>query len=86
MNEQMDSTESPNFKVEIEGHLSNQRRQRFGEFQVTLLANGRTLISGSLRDRAQLFGILIQIRDMGLPIISINFTQPNNYQALGDLK
>jgi hypothetical protein len=86
MNEQMDLPESPNFEVEIEGHLSDQRRQKFGDLQVALLANGRTQISGNLRDQAQLFGTLIQIRDMGLPLISINFAQANNYQTIGDSK
>jgi hypothetical protein len=86
MNEKIETIQTPNFRIEIDGHLSDRRSKRFEDFRVAHLANGRTLISGSLQDQAQLFGILIQFRDMGLPILSINFTQPKIIQTEGDSK
>jgi hypothetical protein len=75
MNEKIEKTQTSNFRIEIDGHLGDQRSRQFEDFRVVSLADGRTLISGSLHDQAQLFGMLILIRDIGLPLLSIKFTQ-----------
>lgn len=60
------------FEIKIDGHLSDQRCRVFNGLQVDQMANGETLIYGEFRDQAQLFGILISIRDMGIPLLSVN--------------
>jgi hypothetical protein len=62
MNEKIEKTQTSNFRIEIDGHLGDQRSRQFEDFRVVSLADGRTLISGSLHDQAQLFGMLILIR------------------------
>lgn len=74
MNMKIDPNPKTNFEIEIAGHLSDQRGRRFEDLQVTRLPGGNTLLSSNLMDQAQLFGILANIRDMGLPLISIHFT------------
>jgi len=34
--------------------------------------NGETVLAGSLRDQAALFGVMIKVRDLGLTLISVN--------------
>jgi len=75
MNEKIEKTQTSNFMIEIDGHLGDQRSRQFEALRVENLTDGRTLISGSCRDQAELFGMLIVIRDMGLPLLSIQFTQ-----------
>ena len=75
MNEKIVKTQTSNCRIEIDGHLGEQRSRQFEDFRVTNLTDGRTLISGCIQDQAQLFGMLILIRDMGLPLLSIKFTQ-----------
>jgi hypothetical protein len=45
---------------------------KFNDLQVDQLTNGKTLISGEFKDQAHLFGILILIRDMGIPLVAVN--------------
>jgi hypothetical protein len=33
-------------------------------------------VAGLLRDQAALFGVLMQVRDLGLPLISVNQVEP----------
>lgn len=72
------------FEIEIDGHLGDRRLRRFEEFQINHLANGRTLISGTFTDQAQLFGMLIQFRDLGLAVLSIHYKQRHHVEYEGD--
>jgi hypothetical protein len=42
---------------------------------VELEPDGTTVLSGQLRDQAELHGLLAAIRDLGLPLLSIESTQ-----------
>lgn len=74
------------FEIKIDGHLSDQRARDFEGLQVTLLSNGVSQISGEIKDQSELFGILIRIRDMGIPLLSVNYRPSKIIQTLGDSK
>jgi len=59
------------YEIRIQGHLSSRRAELFGDMTVTVLEDGTTLVSGLL-DQSALHGLLSQIRDLGLPLLSIN--------------
>jgi hypothetical protein len=86
MNEMTELNQTQYFEIKINGHLSYQRSKSFVGLQVAHLANGETLISGEIKDQAQLFGILVRIRDMGIPLLSVNFLQSKSSQTKGDSK
>ena len=52
MNEKIEKTQTSNFRIEIDGHLGDQRSRRFEDFRVANLADGKTLICGDLQDQA----------------------------------
>ena len=79
-------TQSQYLEIRIRGHLSDQRSNSFEGLQVTKLANGETLIAGEFDDQAQLFGLLIRIRDLGIPLIEINCCPPRINHTTGDSK
>jgi hypothetical protein len=72
MSEMTDKGQPKNLEILIDGHLSDQRARSFDGFRVTKLAGGETLISGEIKDQSQLFGILLRIRDIGIPLLSVN--------------
>jgi len=59
------------YEIRVEGYLDSRRIKELGDLQVNLLPDGQTLISGPVVDQAALFGILIRIRDMGIPLVSV---------------
>ncbi len=60
-----------NYEIRIEGHLSPQWCEWLGNFEITNLEHGETLLIGAVRDQAALQDLLGKIRDMNLNIISV---------------
>ena len=79
-------TQSQHFEIRIRGHLSELRSDSFEDMQTTKLTNGETLISGEIEDQAQLFGLLIRIRDLGIPLLEINCCPTKIENNRGDSK
>jgi hypothetical protein len=59
------------YEIRIEGHLSDYRAREFAGMHIERQANGDTVISGIVVDQAALFGLLIRIRDLGMPLVSV---------------
>ena len=62
------------FEITIHGHLTPEWTVVFDGMDVICLADGNTRITGNLPDQAALYGLLIQLRDLGISLISV--TQP----------
>ncbi|HLE91040.1 MAG TPA: hypothetical protein VI753_07810 [Anaerolineales bacterium] len=64
------------YQIRIECHLDNQWADWFGGLTITLEENGDTLLTGPIADQAALFGLLKKVRDLGMPLISVNRVKP----------
>ncbi len=60
------------YELCLKGHLDARWRDWFDGFTITLTANGETILTGSVADQAALHGLLKKVRDLGLPLLSIN--------------
>ncbi len=67
-------TPPPIYEIRIAGHLSPQWMDWFEGLTVTL-ENGDTLLSGPVADQAALHGLLKKVRDLGMPLVSVNQVQ-----------
>ena len=67
-----DSGQPMVYEIKIKGHLSHQRADWFEEVTITLEDNGNTLLTGTVIDQAALHGILKKVRDLGMPLLSVN--------------
>jgi hypothetical protein len=65
------------YQIRIEGHLDYQWTDWFGGLTITLEENGDTLITGQVVDQAMLHGLLKKVRDLGLPLVSVNRVELN---------
>jgi hypothetical protein len=64
------------YQIRIKGHLSHQWTEWFEGLTVTLEEGGNTLLTGPLIDQAALHGILKKVRDLGMPLLSVNSVGP----------
>jgi hypothetical protein len=64
------------YQIRIQGHLGRQWTDWFGGLTITLADNGDTLLTGPVVDQAALHGLLRKVRDLGLPLISVNRVEP----------
>ena len=63
------------YEIRVKGHLNEKWAAWFEGMTITLEDNGDTLLTGPLVDQAALHGVLRKVRDLGLPLISINQVQ-----------
>jgi hypothetical protein len=61
-------------KIEFEGHLDKKWKDWFEGLEISYKANN-TVLTGKIKDQAQMHGILNRIRDLNLNLISINPTE-----------
>ena len=59
------------YEIVIKGHLDDRRKHLFEGMQLKRLPGGETLLAGELADQAALHGILSHIRDLGMPLLSL---------------
>lgn len=64
------------YQIRIKGHLDNRWRDWFDGMTISLEDNGDTLITGPVVDQAALHGLVKKVRDLGLPLISVNRINP----------
>lgn len=63
------------YEFRIKGHLSSEWVDWFEGLTITLGENGETLLTGPVADQAALHGLLKKVRDLGMPLLSVNRIQ-----------
>jgi hypothetical protein len=65
-----------NYTIRVAGHLNRKRIYWFSDFSITndRDADGTpiTILKGQVQDQAMLHGLLARIRDLGLPLLSVD--------------
>ena len=60
------------YVIRIEGHLSASWASWFEDLEIHHEESGETILAGSLADQAALHGVLMRIRDLGLPLVAVS--------------
>jgi hypothetical protein len=69
------SLDGEEYEIRVKGHLGDSRARGLEGMSVSLEPNGETVIRGCVADQAALFGLLIRIRDLGLPLLLVRCTE-----------
>ena len=64
------------YEIRLKGHLDNRWADRFAGLSFTLESDGTTILSGPVVDQAALYGLLRNVRDLGLPLLSVIQVDP----------
>jgi hypothetical protein len=59
------------YEITIQGHLASHWSAWLDNMTISNQANGAAVLHGPLVDQAALYGVLIKIRDLGLPLIGV---------------
>lgn len=62
------------YQIRIRGHLSARWTVWFEGVAITLEEGGDTLLTSEIVDQAALYGLLKKVRDLGMPLLSVNST------------
>ena len=64
------------YRIRVEGVLKPTWSEWLDGMTISQEPGDVTILSGSVRDQAELFGLLTKVRDMGLTLISVNRVEP----------
>jgi hypothetical protein len=69
------------YEIRIKGHLDDRWAGKFEGLRLTREDNGVTLLSGKVADQAALHGVLRAVRNLGVPLLSVNHVQSEPAEA-----
>ena len=73
------------YEIRIGCQLNSPWMDWFDGLAIAMEESGNTLIAGLVADQAALFGLLKKVRDLGMPLVSVNpieygQTEPSDVQ------
>lgn len=71
----LQSDNQGNYRIEVKGILDTKWSEWFDGFTITYSDNTNTVLIGKVQDQSALHGILANIRDLGLTLVSITETK-----------
>jgi hypothetical protein len=69
------------YEIRLKGHLEPRWVKWFDGLAITLVEDGVTLLTGPVADQAALHGLLKKVRDVGLPLLSVNSVEPGTKEV-----
>ena len=72
-----DNYETEHYEIRIKGHLDNEWTDWFGGLTIRLEEDGNTLLTGPVTDQSALYALLKKVRDLGMPLVSVNCVKPD---------
>ena len=69
------------YEIRIKGHLDQQWTEWFEGLTITLEDNGDTRLTGPVVDQAALHGLLKKVRDLGMPLLSVDSMRSDQEDA-----
>jgi hypothetical protein len=64
------------YQIRVKGHLGPQWTDWFEGFAISLEEDGDTLLTGPIVDQAALYGLLRNVRDLGITLVAVNRIEP----------
>ena len=66
------------YRIVVKGHLDSEWSDWFDGLTITLAEHGETILTGPIVDQTALHGVLIKIRDLGLPLLALTRIDPGS--------
>jgi hypothetical protein len=76
MNEKATADGVGQYEIRLKGHLDARWATWFDGMTLEACSDGTTTVRGRVVDQSALHGLLQRVRDLGLPLISVTRTNP----------
>lgn len=67
-----DTTETTYFTIHVGAELGPDWRDWFNGATIVVRPDGTAVITVAVRDQAMLYGLLLRIRDLGVPLLGLS--------------
>ena len=72
------------YQIRVKGHLDSSWADWFDGWEMRLEKDGSTLLTKEVADQAALHGVIVKIRNLNLPLISVRYTDPEHEEDSRD--
>lgn len=59
-------------EIRVKGQISERWSEWLQGLAITHTPEGETVLSGRIADQSALYGLIARLRDLGLPLLSVN--------------
>ena len=80
-----DRHEARRYEIRLKGHLDSRWAAWFDGLSLSRESDGTTIINGPVADQAALHGLLQKVRDVGLPLVSVMYLEPDQLDGPSNL-
>ena len=70
------------YRIVVKGHIDHTWSSWFDGLTIVQTDTDETILSGPLADQSALHGVLIKVRDLGLPLVSLTRIEPGKPDTL----
>ena len=60
------------YEIRVKGQLDQRHQEWLEGFSMRHHPDGETILTGQVADQAALYGLLLRIRDLGIPLLAVN--------------
>jgi hypothetical protein len=64
--------------IRVKGHLDSHWSEWFDGLTITPVEGGESVLTGPVVDQAALYGLLLKIRDLNLPLLAVSRFEPES--------
>ena len=69
-------------EIKAKGHLDQDWASWLEGFTFTYSAENETVLTGSVKDQAALYGLIAKLRDLGVILLEVNISSPGDKTQL----
>ncbi len=69
------------YLIRVKGHLAQQWNEWFYGFTIINVDHGEAILCGTNIDQAALHGVLVKVRDLGLPLLGVSRVVADDVQG-----
>jgi hypothetical protein len=81
LNHNSDPVQPQVYQIRIKGQLDTGWTDWFEGMAITQEDNGVTVLTGPVIDQSALHGLLKKVRDLGMPLLSVNCIKPDHQNS-----
>jgi hypothetical protein len=61
-----------NVEIRVKGRIDERWSDWFGDLEIAYTDQDETILTGDVADQAALYGLIAKLRDLGLPLLSVD--------------
>ena len=66
------SAATNSYRIRVQGHIDPRWSAWFDGMTITHATGGASVLTGRLRDQAELYGLLLKLQKLNLPLLSLD--------------